>query len=52
LLLLRRSIDLFTYLVFYCPFPRPAQMMKNTGVLFSNDKHSERVRAVVANVHR
>lgn len=29
-----------------------AQMMKNTGVLFSNDKHSERVRAVVANVHR
>jgi len=26
--------------------------MKNTGVLFSNDKHSERVKAVVANVHR
>lgn len=26
--------------------------MKNTGVLFANDKHSERVKAVVANAHR
>jgi ribosomal RNA methyltransferase Nop2 len=56
-LLLLATIDTFllTHLVIaiilFC-FPRPAQMMKNTGVLFSNDKHSERVTAIVANVHR
>ncbi|KAL6050412.1 rRNA (cytosine-C5-)-methyltransferase nop2 [Balamuthia mandrillaris] len=29
-----------------------AALMKNTGVLFANDKNSERIKAVTANLHR